>query len=150
MPRQTFGALSGVPQKQPPAPPAPKPTEEAEVAPEPEPREPTPKELALPSGVQGAPVVSDLAVSTTPQGALLTWQGTPSVSWEVNKTKGGVLGYNVYRAKSTSWVLVAVDAYPPHLVEDAVPGDVLGVAPVYGMADGSVIGGGIVSVTVGR
>lgn len=150
MPRQPqFGVLSSGPKPPAPAPKVEEPEVEA-AGDEPEPRKPTPKELARPSADPKAPAVTELTATPAAGGVVLAWAGTQDVQWTVGQVKGGVLGYNVYRAQGTSWVLVAVDAYPPHAVEDAVPGDVFGVAPIYGMADGSVIGGGIVSVTVGR
>lgn len=127
----------------------PPPVVEPEVSAEEELTPPSPKVAALPSTAPDAPTISDLKAVLDKDGAAhLTWTGTTVTVWHTDQGAGGNVGYNLYRHESGAWALLEVEVYPPTEVPDSAVGDVLGVAPVYVLPSGAVVGGAIQSVTL--
>jgi hypothetical protein len=105
---------------------------------------------ATPSSSPSAPTVSDLQITASGSGTfVLTWTGTLVASWvQADGTSADNIGYDLYLRQGSVWKLLQVEVYPPLTVSGLKSGDVLGVAPVYALSDGTTIGGAISAVTV--
>jgi hypothetical protein len=105
---------------------------------------------AVPSSSSTAPTVTNLQATPLSGGATtLTWTGTLVTEWtQPDGRVADSIGYDLYVQRGGRWVLVEPEVYPPLRVTNLQAGDTLGVAPVYVLADGTVVAGAISPVTV--